>query len=56
MNRQGAKIAKDYGPPEIIAVAMARLLRDPKPFPRLPRGVCLTLSPPFEKGGEGGFH
>ncbi|HEY7677174.1 MAG TPA: CoA-transferase [Candidatus Methylomirabilis sp.] len=28
MNRQGAKIAKDYGPPEIMAAAMARLLRD----------------------------
>ncbi len=28
MNRQGAKIAKEYGAPEIMAVAMARLLRD----------------------------
>ena len=37
MNGQGAKIAKDYGPPELMAAAMARLLRDHKPSPCPPQ-------------------
>jgi hypothetical protein len=38
MNRQGAKIAKDYGPPETMTVAMARLLPHDKSSPGPPKG------------------